>query len=183
MEKKFSLEEFVNKCNNCTYQIYNSLCDDSKKLAFDFNTISEWEKIYGSIENVAEPKALINRLYDAKNNLSFYKCLKIRNVKDEYVFLWNKDVVAKLNVWEPLAGKNILSQKWHILISVLALLDTAANDNNFVKFGGNCRYGQIKKMNFISFNHNEKNYLKFDDKRQRYSSSPMKDWIQKALNC
>lgn len=51
MEKKFSLEEFVNKCNNCTYQINNSPRDDSKKLAFDFNTISEWEKIYGSIEN------------------------------------------------------------------------------------------------------------------------------------
>lgn len=65
MEKKFSLEEFVNKCNNCTYQINNSPRDDSKKLAFDFNTISEWEKIYGSIENVAEDISMVvKRFFD-----------------------------------------------------------------------------------------------------------------------
>lgn len=178
MEITKNLKDFINICNDCTYEVDKSPKDDSKNLALDFRNISEWEKASGKIENNSERIKLI----DGKNNLSFYKCLKKRNIKNEYVFLWDKSVVAKLNVWEPLVDKDILSQKWHILISVLAFLDTAANDPGFIKDGGEKKYSNLQKLEFISFNADDYRYLKFDGRVQPYVSKSMKEWLVKAFD-
>lgn len=178
MEITKNLKDFVNICNTCTYEAEKSPKDASKKLALDFRNISEWEKINRKIENNREPI----KLYDVKNNLSFYICLKKRNIENEYGFLWDKNIVAKLNVWEPLSDKDILSQKWHILISVLAFLDTAANDPNFIKYGGEKKYAKFKNIESISFNADDCRYLKFDGRIQLYTSKPMKEWLGKALD-
>lgn len=212
MEKTMTLKEFVDLCNNCDYDVNESPRDKdlSLKLANDFKTISEWEKENSDVDLKGKvPQDKIDRLIkklmeenhekenDAKTNLSFYLCLKAKGVTDSYRFNWDENVNANVNVWEPfskwdpLCKKNcILSQKWHVLISLLALLDTAANDPNFKKyfkkFGGDEKdqitYGRIKELKYITFDDSKCQYLRFDDKLQKYKSFVMKEWIMKAIN-
>ncbi len=179
--KKYSLQEFVELCNKCEMYIDDSPLDDSKKMAKDFITMIKCEKFNEDIFDNSNIDNLYKNLYDARNNSSFYRCLKQRGVEKEYALLWNSRVTARINVWEPMYRKNKLNQKWHILISVLAFLDTAANDPNFILYGGDKKYCNVKELNEITFCPDKRRYLLFDEINMGYCSIPMKYWIYGAL--
>lgn len=120
MEKEynFNLKDFVELCNKCKYDKYVSKegrDSFAKNLADDFLALMKDE----------------NAIVNDKEDKDFYDYLKEKNVKDRYVFCQDSSqdsgIVAEVNVFEPYVkdetGNNILNQKWHVLISWLALLE------------------------------------------------------------
>lgn len=105
-----SLEKFVYICNNYKEPFLEDNGSDleAKKLADVFTgSCSCPDK---KLENVCV-------------------CLKLKKIIDEdgqYTFQQNNSIVAEIDVRNPYLENNILNQKWHVLIALLAFLDIAS---------------------------------------------------------
>lgn len=100
-------------------------------------------------------------------------------INNQYHFLQSENVVAQINVFEPFIGR-IFNQKWHVLISLLALLDTANYDSNYnvpIKYN-------VKNIAKILIDE-EKLYMEIVDDngkcKKRYPSKLMMEWILEAI--
>ncbi len=207
-----NLKEFVEMCNRCDYKAKENpdLKDSAYNLAQDFDAFIGWEE--KSHKRVLDySKDDYDRLLfemdlkpdkDRKENLAFYTCLRKREekrdqFKDGYEFLWDKEIKAEVNVWAPFSD-GILSQKWHILISLLAFLDTAANDDYFISSGGDKRWSYCRQVIDITQayddcrpnkdkNGNEIPCIWIDyskdgyRRRRRFPSIPMNQWLQDTI--
>ncbi|MFR8317063.1 MAG: hypothetical protein ACLU94_02830 [Catenibacillus sp.] len=80
---------------------------------------------------------------DDPYDLKFYEHLKMLNLRDRYIFKAD-ELVAKVAVFEPFVDKEktIVSQKWHLLISLYAYLDFV---NNKFKFEDSKIYKKNRK--------------------------------------
>ena len=104
----------------------------------------------------------------ADDNRAFCDSLKERELENEYVFLQNADVHAEFNLFDPFVdGKKIINQKWHVLISLLALLDTQQFVIETIIFDDE------KKRTKLVYNDGT-------DSRW-YTSKGMNDWIAHAV--
>ena len=133
-----TLVEFVDLCNNCSKDIMESSLGLDKPAKQLGNRI---------IQGLFSEK-------DDKDDKEFYDSLVRRgytNSSTEYKFLQNEFVIAKIPPFVPFVNidKQILSQKWHILISVLAYLDTASFDEK-ANMADKFNIGNIKDIEIDS---------------------------------
>lgn len=122
-------------------------------------------------------------------NAAYYLALKhLTDNQKQYHFCFDKNVVAKIDAFDPFTkdknGKQVLNQQWHVLISVLALLDVAhalSCDHHEYHYlypylssydKGDLNKMQLKLKSSLS--------LKID-KVHNYSSDSMMTWIKNAL--
>lgn len=130
MKLIMSLKEFVELCNNLENVNFlpSSKNDKAAELAA---TICEFKGL--DIEERKE-KLKIIKIDDAENK-AFIECLIERGMQDEYIFLQDTEIKAKINPFDPYIDNACTnySQKWHILISLLAMLDTASMDEKYKK--------------------------------------------------
>ena len=172
---KYTLQKFVALCNASAYQIDDESRDEAYYLGKDFEKLSNAYKNNEDIEKVIVYK---------ENNREFFKCLLARKdaqgdlITDKYIFMQDKNIIAEINGFEPYED-GIFSQKWHLLISLLALLDTANFDvnyklpNTFSVKGkiNNIEVDKEKNIFRIKWIKNEKSY------NTPYYSKFMKQWI------
>ena len=176
--KEYTLEKFVELCNKCNYQVEKNpnYKDKAFILGKNFRVLYDCEKSGKNIDDVDGVE---------EDNRVFFKCLLKRRdsngmlINNQYHFLQSENVVAQINVFEPFIGK-IFNQKWHVLISLLALLDTANYDSNYnlpIKYN-------VKNIAKILIDE-EKLYMKIVDDngkcKQRYPSRLMMKWILEAI--
>lgn len=119
----------------------------------------------------------------------FYLVLKCRtDDQRHYHFYFDKDAVAEIDAFGPFTkgedGKQVLDQQWHVLISLLALLDVAhALNSEHHKYHclypylisydkGDLNEGKLQLKSSLSLN-----VIKGTD----YTSEPMMTWIKDAL--
>ena len=128
----------------------------------------------------------------------FYLVLKCRtDDQRHYNFYFDKDAVAELDAFDPFTedenGQEVLDQQWHVLISVLALLDVAHALSN-EQYEYHCLYQYIKKWDTIDLNADELQFyrgtsgkpeLHFNTKEgkmiRRYKAPAMNKWLETAL--
>lgn len=116
---EYKLNDFVELCNKCLEKIEYDKDDAARKLGKQIEYAENNVKFDFKKENENFYKSLINRGYNKSSN--------------EYVFLQDKSVIAKVNPFKPfnkINGNDVLDQKWHVLISLLAFLDTASFDES-----------------------------------------------------
>lgn len=119
----------------------------------------------------------------------FYLVLKCRtDDQRHYHFYFDKDAVAEIDAFGPFTkgedGKQVLDQQWHVLISLLALLDGAhALNSEHHKY--HCLYPYL-----ISYDKGDLSEGKLQLKSslslnvingRDYTSEPMMTWIKDAL--
>ena len=101
-----------------------------------------------------------------------------------YKFNQNEKIIAEINVFEPFTKEGILDQKWHVLISLLALLDTAYFDNNYV---GTKNFGVKGGIESIQVDSEIKKIcISWTDAKNKirttsYPSELMNEWILEAI--
>lgn len=174
--KEYTLEKFVELCNKCNYQVEENPKDEAIKLGKDFQDLYDCEKSGKNIDDID--------VFEEDNRV-FFKCLLKRRdsngklINNQYNFLQSENVVAQVNVFEPFIGK-IFNQKWHVLISLLALLDTANYDSNYdvsIKYN-------VKNIAKILIDE-ESLFMKIEDDNgkctRRYTSKLMMEWILEAI--
>lgn len=96
-----------------------------RKGAWDDWCDTEWSKIRQAKK--LKPKSTMKA---HPENAAYYLALKhLTDNQKQYHFSFDKNVVAKIDAFDPFTkdknGKQVLNQQWHILISLLALLDVA----------------------------------------------------------
>ena len=119
----------------------------------------------------------------------FYLVLKCRtDDQRHYHFYFDKDAVAEIDAFGPFTkgedGKQVLDQQWHVLISLLALLDVAhALNSEHHKY--HCLYPYL-----ISYDKGDLSEGKLQLKSslslnvisgRDYTSEPMMTWIKDVL--
>lgn len=175
--KEYTLEKFVELCNKCNYQVEENPSKNDKafELGKDFRNLYDCEKRGKNIDDIDVNK---------EDNRVFFKCLLKRRdsngklINSQYNFLQSENVVAQVNVFEPFIGE-IFNQKWHVLISLLALLDTANYDSNY---DASIKYN-VKNIAKILIDE-ESLYMKIKDdngKCTQYPSKLMMEWILEAI--
>lgn len=206
------LKRFVEICNKCDCKAEENpdLKDSAYNLAQDFDAFIAWEeKSHKRVLDYSKDdydqllfEMDLEPNNDRKENLGFYMCLrkmekKRDQFKDGYEFLWDKEIKAEVNVWAPF-DDGILSQKWHVLISLLAFLDTAANDQNYILSGGNKRWSYCKTLIGITQAYDDCRQNKNQNgkeipcvwidyakngyiRRRRFPSILMNQWLQEAI--
>lgn len=167
MIKEFTLKEFINLCNECNETVSENPKDDALALA-------TW---------IEEIKNNPNYIFKDINDQEFYNSLIRRGYtfdSKEYKFLCDESIVAKVEPFIPFDNRGILSQKWHVLISLLAYLDTASFDKN-VNMPDKYKFDKIEK---IIIDYDDEWPLKINgkfngkDKVKKYKSKLMIDWIK-----
>lgn len=167
---KIKLADFVELCNNCL----NDLSEQSPKL-------DEAAKKLGN--------AMLDKKFQDKDDEEFLRSLERRAYTSssmQYVFLQNEKVIAKIALFSPFVNmgetnkrKQILSQKWHVLIAILAYLDTASFDihaNMDDKFD----IGQIKNIEIDTGG--KRMRINGQNKSTKwYSSKFMNKWINEFI--
>lgn len=164
--KEYSLSDFVELCNECK------------------EDISEPSK---GTDNAA--KKLGSLLASGKytnddDNNRFLKSLKRRmNPEEGYKFLQNIAIETKVSPFKPFvkmeqeSDNRILSQRWHVLISLLAFFDTASFDDE-AGISDTYKIGEIEK---IVVNYDERSIsIKGKKKTKTYGkrqSKGMRTWI------
>jgi hypothetical protein len=155
-----------------------------RKGAWDDWCDTEWSKIRQAKK--LKPKSTMKA---HPENAAYYFALKhLTDNQKQYHFCFDKNVVAKIDAFDPFAkdknGKQVLNQQWHVLISVLALLDVAhvlSCDHHEYHYlypylssydKGDLNKMQLKLKSSLS--------LKID-KVPNYSSDSMMTWIKNAL--
>lgn len=167
-----SLEKFVDICNNYKEPFLETNNGDlpAKKLAEVFTGAcscpdKEWENVC--------------------------VCLKLKKIIDEdgqYTFQQNNCIVAEIDAREPYLENNILNQKWHVLIALLAFLDIASSEKDCKECDVLKKWniGKIKEIKIERGNErtpiittiigeNASNNIR------RYSSKLMNEWILAAI--
>lgn len=132
----YSAKEFDDCTTTKDYLMNNKSSDPCEKLANDFMFLNgETEKdpeLLGKILaddsnslEIAKKFQALKRL----DNYEFYKDLKRIGLKDKYIFEDGSDhICVNINLFEPFIefkGKQIRSEKWHLLISFYASIDIA----------------------------------------------------------
>lgn len=97
-----------------------------RKGAWDNWCETEWSKIRKAKKLKPKPTTMNAH----PENAAYYLALKhLTDNQKQYHFCFDKNVVAKIDAFDPFTtdknGKQVLNQQWHILISLLALLDVA----------------------------------------------------------
>lgn len=165
-----SLEKFVDICNNYKKPFLEDNGGDS--AARNLADVFTGSCTHGNLENAC-----------------FY--LKLKKYVDKegyYSFLQNKSIVAKIDAQEAYLENNILNQKWHVLIALLAFLDIAS----FEEECKNCKVlkkwniGKIKEIKIERGN--EKTPIittiigeNVSNNKRRYPSKLMNEWILAAI--
>lgn len=159
------LKNFVDKCNKCTYiQEDNKNRDEkARKLAEDIYLFKD-----------CKDTALLEKVSDSQNR-EFIKCLLLRKDSKKYEYIQAPGVVAEIDPFNPYISEKKLNQKWHILIGLLAFLDTANNDPNYQAEKFSVK-NQIEK---IELNNCDKRW-KLIINSTKYSSYGMCEWISHA---
>lgn len=172
---KYTLQKFVTLCNASAYQIADEAKDEAYYLGKDFEKLFNAYNDNEDIEKVAVCK---------ENNREFFKCLLARKdaqgylITDKYIFMQDKNIIAEINVFEPYED-GIFSQKWHVLISLLALLDTVNFDVNYKLPNTFSVKGKINNIEVDK----EKNIFRIKSIKNGksyntpYYSKSMKQWI------
>lgn len=123
----------------------------------------------------------------------FYLVLKCRtDDQRHYHFYFDKDAVAEIDAFGPFTkgedGKQVLDQQWHVLISLLALLDVAhALNSEHHKY--HCLYPYLSSYDKGDLNKMQlklKSSLSLEvtpeiGKVTNYTSEPMMTWIKDVL--
>ncbi|MDD3337617.1 MAG: hypothetical protein PHS82_02030 [Lachnospiraceae bacterium] len=177
------LKDFVDICNECHYCVKNNpdVTDPAYTMGRDFERMIETLKENKAIDEV--------KLEDKEEeSRSFFKSLMYNHGYDPlnedednyYTFLQDENVVAKVNVFKPfeyINGEKIFSQKWHTLISWLALLDAEYLDE-FCKPFNSYNRNEITEVVV-----NKTVTARFAPKgRFSINSTLMKQWVFEALN-
>lgn len=130
-----------------------------------------------------------NKIKAPADDAVFYLVLKCRtNDQRHYHFYFDKDAVAELDAFDPFTedenGIKVLDQQWHVLISLLALLDVAhALNSEHHKY--HCLYPYL-----ISYDKGDLSEGKLQLKSslslnvisgRDYTSEPMMTWIKDVL--
>lgn len=171
-----------------------------RKGAWDNWCETEWSKIRQAKK--LKPKSTTMKAHP--ENAAYYLALKhLTDNQKQYHFCFDKNVVAKIDAFDPFTrdknGKQVMNQQWHILISLLALLDVAhalsCNQHEY-----HCLYPYLSSYDKGDLNEGhlllgwEKVFgtycrvLKVVNSNQDKSkkgvpphSKPMMDWIEYAL--
>ncbi len=141
--EEIELKSFVEAFNNCKETVYampkNKKENPYVELAEDFERLNKKEDL-----DKVKP-----------DNREFY-CYLLRHCKDygSYTFLEKDEngdeIVANIDVFEPYENgkKEKINQKWHVMISLLALLDAAKNDKELNKMD---MFKSYSKKDFSKF--------------------------------
>lgn len=159
-----------------------------RKGAWDDWCDTEWSKIRQAKK--LKPKSTMKA---HPENAAYYLALKhLTDNQKQYHFSFDKNVVAKIDAFDPFTkdknGKQVLNQQWHILISLLALLDVAhalsCNQHEY-----HCLYPYLSSYNKGDLNKMRlklKSALSLEATPEigrvaKYSSDSMMTWIKNAL--
>lgn len=118
-----TLESFIKRINEMDkhYEGKTGPDKDAKKLANAF--------INNRYKSDAElKKILINKRSTDNDILSAKIILNARKNNDQYKYIQNKDLIANVDISKPYGDNKTLNQKWHVLISLLAVYDICLCD-------------------------------------------------------
>lgn len=169
------LKDFVEICNKGDEKYIKGNRDSAYYLGKD---IANLKKAKDEGRNIDDVKGLKD-----KDSKDFFKwLLKHTDENSYYTFQQKPEVVAEINAFEPFIDGNIkpeyLNQKWHVLISVLALLDMW--QCNKIYEGTKSYKGKIEKIK-INVEKDWFFYVYFTEENTcatfKAKSGPMKQWI------
>ena len=140
-------------------------------------------------------KPTINIMKNNPENAVFYLARRHRTDKQKhYHFYFDKDTVAEVDAFKPFtdSAHDNLNQQWHVLISLLALLDVAhALSNEQHEY--HCLYQHIKDWDRGGLNALKLRFRRYTSGKielqlnprnegwQRRSSEAMNKWLEAAL--
>lgn len=186
--EKMTLAEFVEKINKQTeISVENFGPDEEAKRLADIFVENKNKDINELAEKIDNEILYINKLVEKINNKILYvKIVQNLNKNNQYKFLQEENLFAEVDVFSPYINseKKELNQKWHILISCLAVLDISSFDENCKNRFPNYNNYNIGKITGIEL---EKGLSIKHDKEvnkrrvKYYSSNGMLDFIRKAL--
>ena len=167
--KKYDINEFVKLCNEAESYGEKKRHDSSYRLGLGI------EKARAAGRNVEKTNS-----FSDCNNVNFYNSL-VNRAKPEggYEFIRQPGLIAdNIDPFKPFYMDEVLDQKWHILISVLAYLDTAGNadDKYGKKMDKKFNYGQLKQ---VEVDEEKKRFrvIGHDRTTRWYTSGPLNEWI------
>lgn len=108
---ELSLNDFVKKCNKCNSIILLD-CPMEQNKKEDDKTVQRLARDFIKLNNGIENQV-------QEDNKAFYQYLK--KLENKYEYKFKDGTTANINVFDPFAERNKLNEKWHIIISVLAL--------------------------------------------------------------
>ena len=121
-----ALIEMIAKFDNDNFGLRSSKTDPAAGLAkvmYDLKG-KNTEELENALQNIKDVQSrdFINNLID-------------RGLANRYVFYQDPTIEFKFDLFNPYISpeKRDYSQKWHIMVSLLALLDVANHDKNFTK--------------------------------------------------
>ncbi len=170
MRIELSLKEFVEICNSCSWDVIEK---------------TPGKDIFGKTLG----RNLLGKDDYAEGNKFFCDSLEKRGYNKqstEYEFLSDKSVKAEVNPFEPFVNmdetcisKLILRQKWHVLISVLAYIDTHSCYREIEGKSDDFDIGKIKTIVLDFEKHRFEIYGENGNKgvKHPYSSVYMNKWI------
>jgi len=171
---KYSLKKFVEICNNCNGKILDKTGkkdSEAQELAQDIINMRKAEKE--------------NKEYTLtkKEHLIIYEYLKKSSSNGKYTFLQDPEIVANVDMFCPYIDekKEILDQKWHVLIALLAYIDICTHGNYDAE-----EYSELKKYalgEVLGVEIKSKSIsLIFSGGPRNYPSILMNKWINFAIS-
>lgn len=168
---------------------------------------TEWSRL----KKAKNLKPTIESMKERPDNAAFYLVLRrLSDNQKHYHFHFDKDTVAEIDAFAPFTedenGEQVLSQQWHVLISLLAFLDVAhALSNEQHEY--HCLYPYLSSFDKDEKGDFKKRYLRLEWKKwgkaylrviyivkvsrgkepvrhigsSPYRSKPMMDWVEYAL--
>ena len=168
---KMKLKEFIDmikEFEDDNYDIVSSKNDEAAKLAKLMNDLKDKSK-----------KERQEYLKDVKDKASsfFINYLIERDYEKKYVFLQDETVDFEYELFNPYINpdKKEYSQKWHVMVSLLALLDVV---NHAKEYKGK-KYGVQGEIDYIDFDE-KKITMKGTGGRPVTYSAPWASWVYKA---
>lgn len=168
---KMELKEFIDmvkEFDNDNYGIESSKNDGAAALAKLMNDLKDKD------ENERQ-----EYLKDVKDEASrfFINYLIEKDYENKYEFLQDKTVYFEYELFNPYINpeNKEYSQKWHVLVSLLALLDVANHDENYK----GKEYGVKGDIEYIDFDE-KKITIKGTKGRAITYTKPWASWVYKA---
>lgn len=104
---------------------------DAMESALREDTWDDWcETEWSKLKKAKKLKPTIKSMKEHPDNATFYLVLRcLSDNQKHYHFHFDEDAVAEIDAFAPFTedenGEQVLSQQWHVLISLLAFLDVA----------------------------------------------------------
>lgn len=165
------LKEFIDmvkEFDNDNYGIGSSKNDGAAALARLMNDLKD--------KKIDEKKEYLKNVKDVASH-DFINYLVENDYDKGYVFLQDKTVKFEYELFNPYINpeNKEYSQKWHVLVSLLALLDVANHDENYK----GKEYGVKGDIEYIDFDE-KKITIKGTKGRAITYTKPWASWVYKA---